>query len=1352
MADLELKVTADTKTATNAINRLEIALTKLSQTMSTFSSGNSAKYLNELSASFEKFSTAGSNLNSKGMNSFARLIKQISASSNLNLKELDGLSKTLANISYVSSEINSKGINSINRLFTTISASSGKLNSKELSELSKSLERISNSSANINARGINNLIKTQDKLSEKSVKVSSSTISLSSAFSRLVPHIHGANRATKGFVSSIGMFYAKFFLAIRAVKGLGNAIKSSMGMLETYNYFDNVIQTLSKKQVESMGDIGTDSAKAYYDSFYKEYSKQARDLTRKMTGYEVDERGMMRRGDATNLGLDPNMLMQYQAQFAQLATSMGNTADNGMKLSRALSEISADLASVKNMDFKDVMDNMSSGLVGMSRATDKFGINIRNTALQEKLYELGIDKSIAKMSQADKALLRTIVILDSSRYAWGDLSRTLNSPANSIRVLQASFASLSRTIGSMFLGALQAILPYINAVVIALQRLAQYIIDFFGIKIPNVTSQAGDMSNFADAIDEASDGLGTAASNAKKLKQNLLGIDELNVINDSGASSAGSPGTSATPELQKALDAILDEYQKVWDEAYAQVENKAQKHAQAIIDAFKKGDWRGLGNYIADNLANALEAIPWDKIKSGAGKFGRNLAEFMNGLFDPRLFNDIGVTWAEWLNTKFTFIGNFVRTFDWVNAGFSLASAVNGFINTIDVVLIAHAISDAIKGALDMAISFLANIDWYKLGYKVGTFLANIDWLGILRKVATAFWTALNGVFASMSGLFDANPIVATIATAIGGVMIWSKMSTAVTALAKVFTSSPAMKLFASVGEKIIFLISGGMVGEGGLTTISEIGATLGTHFSTAFIGAIIGYHLGDKIAEAIYGEEWTLTNNLDMVAEELSGKGAEDRAKIQKQGYYAESRQQMVGAKDALANAGLDVDNIYNSIDALTKLDEALNHLAYQEIDWTSMDSFESALYDVESAYGELDGATVDYLYTLQENYASLSDYDKLLLNQAYGMGEFTTQEEINIQTQKAHADQTAITTQKLADQRNEFKNLPSEMQKGIEMYEKSTGKLSGYTEEIRKNIAMENLAKGAYERSAEAVNATQDAIRQYVAEQGGYVQALDDSIQGTNDLATSLQEMGVSSDELSSYLSVLKDEDIPGLEQSASQMVDLLNEQIPTTIDTFEKFANGAKGYIRQVKTYWEDSFLPLFTADALTEAFANLEPTVTTVFEGMAKAVVGIVNKMIDAINDAFDISWDAVEVNGEKVVEAGSAQIVKINHIEGFMNGGFPSGDIFMANEYGNAEMIGRIGNNTAVANNDQIVNAVSSGVRGAIADIMIPYLSQIANDTRECANKDLEVNIGDREIARANARGVSSMGRTIIQTI
>ena len=1256
----------------------------------------------------------------------------------------------------------------INRLEKSLTNLSNTMNTftvgkagKGLNEVSNSLKSISEANTKLNTKGLNSLLKVQSNLANKSGNVAFATRSMSSAFSGLVPHINRANRSTKGFVSSIGMFYAKFFLAIRAVKGLGNAIKSSMGMLETYNYFDNVIQTLSKKQVESMGDIGTDSAKAYYDSFYKEYSKQARDLTRKMSGYEVDERGMMRRGDATNLGLDPNLLMNYQAQFAQLATSMGNTADNGMKLSRALSEISADLASVKNMEFKDVMDNMSSGLVGMSRATDKFGINIRNTALQEKLYELGIDKRIAKMSQADKALLRTIVILDSSRYAWGDLSRTLNSPANSIRQLQASFASLSRTIGTMFLGVLQQILPYINAVVIALQRLAQYIIDFFGIKIPDVTSQAGDMSNFADALDEASENLGTAASNAKKLKQNLLGIDELNVISDSGASSAGSPSASATPELQAALDAILDEYQKVWDEAYAQVENKAQKHAQAIIDAFKKGDWRGLGSYIADNLAKALEAIPWNKIKSGAGKFGKGLAEFMNGLFDPKLFEDIGITWAEWLNTKFTFIGNFVKNFDWVNAGFSLASAVNGFVNTIDAVLIATSISDAIKGALDLVYTFLTETDFYKLGQKIGEFIANIDWVTIFEKIGDIILAAIMDSLSISAGMFDYSPVATVIAGGIVAVFSAGKIAKFADLIAKSgWLSAKSSKKLEAASSKIGLAIAG-----------------------YAF-AAFVGYNIGEKIAEWIYGEEWTIHANIELIVDFFQGNTAADKLKEGIQKSYNDARSRLVNTKFSFNDIGMDIGAIYddsmlavqmdNLMQSMNKFEEAASAMGKEVHVLADDDAFEAWISGITSAFGELDPHVENALRQLHDNYDSLSEYDKMLIDTTYGLKAYTDEEIQRItankdaaqaERDKAQAEKDAIIDRIKSNEglKAIYDKLPESIRNNVTVlqnfiskykdHDTAVSKACGWLDIITdKYSKAANMSENAQERSTNAINATQEAIKQYAIEQGGYVKALDDSVESSQQFVESLQEMGVSSDELSEYLDVLKDEDIPGITEQAQNMVEVLNTDLPTSIQTFKDFATDVKKHLETVKSYWTDTFLPLFTEDALTQAFANLEPTVTTIFEGMAKAVVGIVNKMIDAINDAFDISWDAVEVNGEKVVEAGSAQLIKINRIEGFMNGGFPSGDIFMANEYGNAEMIGRIGNNTAVANNDQIVNAVSSGVRGAIADIMIPYLSQIASDTRECANKDLEVNIGDREIARANARGVSSMGRTIIQTI
>lgn len=66
-----------------------------------------------------------------------------------------------------------------------------------------------------------------------------------------------------------------------------------------------------------------------------------------MTGFEVSDAGDLTRTKGTSLGLDPNKTMNYQATYAQMASSMGATADASTKVSKALTEIGADLASVK---------------------------------------------------------------------------------------------------------------------------------------------------------------------------------------------------------------------------------------------------------------------------------------------------------------------------------------------------------------------------------------------------------------------------------------------------------------------------------------------------------------------------------------------------------------------------------------------------------------------------------------------------------------------------------------------------------------------------------------------------------------------------------------------------------------------------------------------------------------------------------------------------------------------------------------------------------------------------------------------------------------------------------------------
>ena len=618
------------------------------------------------------------------------------------------------------------------------------------------------------------LVQALSQISNQGVRINATTGGMRTGLANLIPTMKRTRKSTLSLAAAFGKFYATWFLLIRGVKGLWSTIKSAMDFVEVYNYFDASISQVAQKASQDWEQAGYQSADAYYDALYEEYAEQAKELNRKMTGYTVDASGNLTQLGSKNLGLNPQTLLNYQTQFAQLSSSMGVASDYAMKMSTALAEIGADLASVKNMEFQEVWDNLSSGIVGMSRAVDKYGINIRNTALQQKLYDLGIDVSISKLGQQDKALLRSIIILDSTRNAWADLSDTIDQPANELRVLKASFESLGRTIGSAFLSAIAQLLPYINAVVIALQRLVQYLIDFFGITLVSISSSAGaDMSDLLDSIYDMDDALSDASGSAKKLKQNLLGIDELNVIQSDTDSGAGGGGLGDySSQLQDAFDKIFEEYQKVWDKAYDDVENKAQGIADRIVNAFKKGDFFAIGETISTGLRNTLDNIPWESIFEGARKFGSNIANFLNGLINPETFGSIGRTIANGLNTVFYFVGDFIDRFDPVNAGWSLAELFNNFVETLDAKQLGHNISEGLKKALAFVATFLKRTDFYELGQKFGEFLKELNWRGILKATVDVIISAIAGLLNAFSGSFNVDPfatlLVGAIALAIG--------------------------------------------------------------------------------------------------------------------------------------------------------------------------------------------------------------------------------------------------------------------------------------------------------------------------------------------------------------------------------------------------------------------------------------------------------------------------------------------------------------------------------------------------------------------------------------------------------
>lgn len=166
-------------------------------------------------------------------------------------------------------------------------------------------------------------------------------------------------------------------------------------------------------------------------------------------------------------------------------------------------------------------------------------------------------------------------------------------------MLKSNFEALARSIGTLLLPIVAKVLPYLNGITIAVERVFSGIARLLGIKLSDYVSSTKsasiDMDSMADASDNAASGLGNADKNAKKLKKSLsvLPFDELNQLNSdkdsSGSSSSGSGGaTPHVPALDDALADAISNYQKVWDEAFGSMENKAQQVADKITDAFEK--------------------------------------------------------------------------------------------------------------------------------------------------------------------------------------------------------------------------------------------------------------------------------------------------------------------------------------------------------------------------------------------------------------------------------------------------------------------------------------------------------------------------------------------------------------------------------------------------------------------------------------------------------------------------------------------------------------------------------------------------------------------------------------------
>lgn len=280
---------------------------------------------------------------------------------------------------------------------------------------------------------------------------------------------------------------------------------------------------------------------------------------------------------ANVMGIDPAVWMRNQGVFQTLITGFGDTADRAYTMSKNLTQLGYDISSFFNISVDDAMQKLQSGISGELEPLRRLGYDLSAARLQQEAYALGIGKTVNEMTQAEKAELRYHAIMTQVTTAQGDMARTLDAPANQLRIFRAEITQAGRAIGNIFIPMLNKALPYAIAFLQVIRDLSNALAELFGFALTDV-----DWDSASSGAYDTADGLEAAADAAKEFKRYTMGFDELNILPSQSSSSSESSYSGS------GFDFELPEYDflaNVTETKSSIIKAWIEANAAGIIDA-----------------------------------------------------------------------------------------------------------------------------------------------------------------------------------------------------------------------------------------------------------------------------------------------------------------------------------------------------------------------------------------------------------------------------------------------------------------------------------------------------------------------------------------------------------------------------------------------------------------------------------------------------------------------------------------------------------------------------------------------------------------------------------------------
>lgn len=1268
--NLEIQIQTEARKATDGVDALANSLRSLKDAVGN--SGELASNLTQISNALKSFSSIGKiNLTSP--------IKQIEKlnglASTLGGEETTRLAQNLRDIADGLSALSSvKGVSitPVANGIKALSDASKSLDPARLEQFSQQMKHIAEGLSNLSGVGKTNIGSTINALK----KIPEITDTLKP---EVIEQFADKVRELTIVMTPLAEQMDKI---ARGFNALPNSIKKAVNATERAT-------TSNKKLNQSYGSLTTqlsNTISKYRNLYYaaqrvyavlKEWFNESNEYIESLNLFTVSL------GDATDaateyanavsdaLGIDPSEWMQNQGVFMRMATGFGIASDKAELMSQNLTQLAYDLSSFFNTDVETAMQKLQSGMSGQIKGLKAWGYNLSVAALQETALSLGIEKSVRSMSEAEKAQLRYITLIQKSNGIMGDMAKTITSPANAMRVLDAQMTQLKRSLGNLVSVLITKFIPWIMAAVELMTEFADALAEAWGFEVPEFPEV--DLELGSDDIEETEEEL-------QALKKQLMGFDELNIL-------------------------------KSQDEG----------ESENWLDDFKLPEY---------DFLNGLEGLDLEPYK-------QKLQEILD------LVKLIGITMLAWK------VGSGLA--DFINVG--LPQLMNFF------------------GTGSTSMPMIAG--------SAGTFASKMQLAaGAVLSIVGAF-LEFKGVESALEEGFDfeniANTLIGSGAVVTGGALIGQAFGSAIvggavgTIAAGLIMFVPATADAIENGvdlENTLLSVGGGALTGAGIGFLigGPIGAAIGAGIGAGIAGATQGiiatvqYAMSDCVeAVEIFDESISETTRQKVEPflnsmRELSDLSFEWEVTGQKMA----SPEQIEAWESELAKL--------ESIEVLSPEEmERIKELNALLSDTTSIETYTSKFNELADAVqAELDADKSTFIETLSGLNLGIADSTNISaqLAEYYGNAESELQahkDRVAEITQAAANENRSLTTEEWA----EINSIQAEMQDlGVAAYSESAVEY----ETIMRNLK-DNSVRMSLEQASEVIKNAQATRDEAIA-------AAEDQYSRTLLEAEKMYAVGaIGREEYEAIKEAAKSTRDEAVAAANEQYDDIYNATT-TKLGETSKYIDEETG---EIKSKWEVMWEDIGTAfkdgwEATKKFFTDTIPdwwenTVVPWGEGIAESFSewwGGVEEDWSTFKTNFKqgwsdfwggleakiktphFEWTSQPVDGwmADVLSAIGLEpsLPKLN-VEWYASGGFPSmGEMFIARESG-PELVGRIGNKNAVANNDQITAGIASAVYSAM-------MAAKEDGNGGGGNARIIVQIGDQAVGEASIRYINGQ---IVQT-